>query len=414
MGILLSRKATPETSDPLVTTTAPSPAPNSQMSARAHRRPTSPALLVGAMLVACSCTDPLGSSDRGAAPRVVWRAPLDFGEVGWSGVPAVGGGRVYVATGPGLAALDQATGRVVWAQRYGPAGGTPAAANLVAHGDQVFVPAEGGAYAVDAASGALRWTHVGDSLTARAALSADADAVYAGTRDRRLLALDAADGRTRWAADVGRGWRYGGLTLGSAVAGDTVYAAAVRYLTANTYGRAGVVVALDRRTGAELWRYQSDTTQRRGVDAVPVVAGGLLVAVDPEGHAFFALDRGTGREVWRVPTARDWAGPSGAPVVVGDTVFVGSNDRLVYAADLATGRVLWSTRAGVSVDHIGACGPSILAVNQGVTFVDRARRRAAQTVLTGREDFATSGVATAGGRAFITSIRAANAFDCNG
>lgn len=365
------------------------------------------------LTVAAGCTDIMGGTSTvpGALARRLWRTPVDFGPVGWSGSPAAGNGHVYVVTATGLAALQQSTGAVTWEQQYGPPG-VPAAANLVLSGSQVVVPAEGGVFAVAAATGALQWTHVGDSLTARAQLSGDATTIYAGTRDRRLLALDLASGHTRWTADIGRGWPHGGLSLGSSARGDTVYAIAVRYLSANSYLRAGVVVALDRRTGAELWRYQSDTTQRHDVDASPVIAGSRLVVVDPEGHAFFALDRNTGREVWRVATAAAYVGPTGAPVVVGDTVFVGSNDRMLYAADLESGRLLWSARADVSIAHVAPCGRSVLVVNQGLTIVDRFLRRALQTILASDQDFATSGVATDGGRAFVASLRAVQAFDC--
>lgn len=133
---------------------------------------------------------------------------------------------------------------------------------------------------------------------------------------------------------------------------------------------------------------------------------------DAEGHAFFAVDRSTRREVWRTATRPDYAGPTGTPVIDGTSVFVGSNDQAVYAADLASGRVLWMGATPGSVEEVGVCGGRVFANDQGLTVLDRGTGRARTTVRQRPEEFTTGGVAAAGGRAFVTAAAGVYAFGC--
>jgi outer membrane protein assembly factor BamB len=338
------------------------------------------------------------------------------GDTGWHGTPAADAERVYVANATGFAALEAASGRVAWRAALWPVH-PPTAGTLRLRGGKLLVHDENTAAALDAASGRLLWTWQGDSTWAAARVGADERTLYAATRDRQIVALDAASGQPRWraaldGATAAGGWRFGGRTVGTAVSGDTVYAGAIRFLTPNGYGVAGLVVALDARSGRELWRFQTDTTERHDVSGAPAVAGGVVVVSDVVGHGVVGIDRTTGRPAWRLATDTTYAGPTGTPGVAGDTVFVGSNDAAVYAVDAATGRLWWRTAVPASVSEIGVCARRVFANHRGVTVLERPSGRVLATRLQAQEEFTTGGIAVAGGRAFVTTAQGVYAFGC--
>lgn len=315
----------------------------------------------------------------------------------------------------GVAALDPVTGQVLWARGLWPSGGA-SARNIVAQGGRVYLAEAGPIVALDAATGALRWAvnRPPESSTSYAYSAVDDRALYVGARDHRVVAYGVEDGRELWQTDVAApDWLgYSARVTGIALAGDTLYAAVDRWLTPNGYDKAAVVVALDRATGRELWRYQSAGTKSNAI-AAPVVAGRLLVVSDYYGGSFFAVDRFTGKEVWRVLNGQGSVGPGGSPVVVGDTVYVGGGDTYVYAADAATGRVRWKARTGGSINRVAVCGAQVLAQNQQVVVVDRASGRVRHTLFAGDNDeVITSGFGVAGGRAFLVGNRFAYGVQC--
>lgn len=103
------------------------------------------------------------------------------------------------------------------------------------------------------------------------------------------------------------------------------------------------IVALDRATGAERWRYSAES----GDQIAPASIADGVVYSPSAADGFFALDLATGKVLWRADT-----GPmSGqAAAVVGDVVYV-SADRDVKAYDRVSGRLLWSTDLGADIDN---------------------------------------------------------------
>lgn len=94
----------------------------------------------------------------------------------------------------------------------------------------------------------------------------------------------------------------------------------------------------------------ADAEDRR----TPVVAGGLVYVAAP-GGSLRALDAASGQERWRATGPGDM-GLATAPVVAGDTVYVGfSGDEatvegLLVALDAATGVQRWRTRVDPAAD----------------------------------------------------------------
>jgi outer membrane protein assembly factor BamB len=79
-----------------------------------------------------------------------------------------------------------------------------------------------------------------------------------GTGTGELIALNAADGSVRWKKDL-PGTPYGGAT----VVNDLVLTSTV----------SGLVLAFERRTGNEVWRFQGPN----GVNATITVSGDLVI-----------------------------------------------------------------------------------------------------------------------------------------
>ncbi len=108
------------------------------------------------------------------------------------------------------------------------------------------------------------------------------------------------------------------------------------------------VYALDARDGRVIWKTPAPTPQgfwfpvfQDPTKSSPAVADGrVFVGI---GRDLAALDRSDGRVLWRAPTGKK---VDSTPLVVGDVVYVGSDDRSFYAFAAATGRRLWSYRTG--------------------------------------------------------------------
>jgi serine/threonine-protein kinase len=371
------------------------------------RRAAPPALALLASVLASACGELLGGKSEGGDPGWAVAEASGFG-----GIPAVDGQRVYVEGDTGLAAFDQGTGRKAWEPRLTTGGGSQA---VVFRAGRLYSAEVEVVRAYDAESGAVVWEHAfpNQSSPDFGALAVDDRAVYVGTRDHRVLALNVATGATVWDVDVGRGWTFPGLVAGVSVSGDTVYAAVTRNLNPNGFDQAAVIVALQRSTGAELWRYQSAGT-KSNVSSPPVVAGSLLVAADRYGNSMFAVDRATGAEVWRVRGEAGFVGPYGPPPVADGVAYLGSGDTRVHAVDLATGSVKWrseGTRA--SIRALGVCGDRVIVNNDDIQVLDRRTGKLLRVAMRSSDtEFATSGVAVAGGRAFIAGSRKVYAVSC--
>ncbi len=94
----------------------------------------------------------------------------------------------------------------------------------------------------------------------------------------------------------------------------------------------GLVVSLDARTGAELWR-----ANVAGRMAAGVGSDGRFAALLTRSNELVALD--AGREIWRQKLP---AQGFTAPLVAGGRVFVLGADRAVTAFDAQSGRKLWN------------------------------------------------------------------------
>ena len=345
----------------------------------------------------------------GSAPADDWRTELPSGFYHWSGKPAVARGRVFVEADGDLVALDARSGAVLWRRRVGWKDAA-FATNIVVHDGVVFVADSTNVHALDEASGDVRWRIATGEAHGCEAL-ADDSTLYTGTRDRTVLALRQRDGTARWSRDLFPDRSIPGPVQGIARVGDTLYVSATRFEDRNGVQRTGVVVALDRRDGRELWRWMSKVG-RGDFNSAPTVAGRFVLLGDRESAAFVAIDRFTGRSEWRASTRSGYIGPNVAPIVVDGTVYAAAGDAYVYALRLETGEEIWRTYTDVSNTHIAWCAGRLLVQGQGVSIIHPWNGRIVAVRFADMIDYTTAGFAVEGTRVFTAGPLAAYAFRC--
>ncbi len=229
-------------------------------------------------------------------------------------------------------------------------GGAVLATPVVAGGTVYFGSSDHSFYALDATSGALRWkfaTH--GRVTSSAAVGAGR--VYFGSYDSNFYALDAASGAVLWKFASGGERRFSARHLHGAEPAaevmpdpfDTFLSSPVLADGAVYFGSGdGNVYALDAASGALRWKFGTGNV----VHASPALASGTLYVGSWDSY-FYALDAGTGRQRWRFKTGEDAAinnqvGIQSSAAVAGGVVYFGCRDSHLYALDAASGAQLWA------------------------------------------------------------------------
>lgn len=238
---------------------------------------TSPAVADGMVLLGVS--NLLEAFDA-ASGRLVWRFAADS-LITTS--PTIADGVVYVASQDRHAyALNARTGHRIWET---PLPGIPATGPIAVTSDLVYVSANA-VYALDRASGAIRWHAGTDPLNAPVVAG---NAVYVSESDFRIHAYQADSGKPLWEsqhlANVAAspvGMQRGGLYTGDAN---------------------GRMWMLDGATGSRKWSVQlPDSTI---VFSSPAIANGVVYVTGScdcgtsDAHFIFALRASDGRLLWQ-------------------------------------------------------------------------------------------------------------------
>lgn len=358
-----------------------------------------------------------GSILDGHAPTIVmnqlWFSPLPTPS-GWPGIPALRAGTVLVGIPGGIAAFDERTGTPRWTAAIWSADKFSFSGNVVASGDAACIADFFGVGCADVTTGRVRWTSQDDRPTQRGQSTIDATTLYYGTYDHTVVARDLASGRILWTTDIDPGTAFSTRVFGVTLRGDTVFAATVRWLNAGGGSLVGDLIVLDRTTGRELWRYTAPS--RSAFQGAPVLVSNLAIMNDVESHRLVAVDLTTRQEAWHTEVREDgYITAETPPILVGDTLFVGSTDTQVYALDAHTGAYRWrvGTRAG-SIGNTAVCGRLVLVVpfsGGPLSAVDRVRLISDRpSVLRGDE--LTGGIAVSGSTAYATGTRGVYALSC--
>jgi len=295
-----------------------------------------------------------GSSDhnfyavQAASGALRWKFPT-HGRVTSS--PAVSDGHVYFGSyDSNFYALDAASGALLW--KFATAGerrfsgrhlhGAEPAAEVMpdpfdvflsspalADGVVYFGSGDGNVYALDAASGTLRWKfHTGSVVHASPAIANGT--LYVGSWDSYFYALEAATGKERWRFKTGEDPKINnqvGIQSSAVVADGVVY-----------FGcRDSHLYAVDAARGTQRWAF---STGDSWVIASPVVRDGAVYFATSDSGLVGALDARTGGEIFTLEF-KHWPFFS-SPLLAGSFLYIGSNQGKLLAIDLNDRRLAWS------------------------------------------------------------------------
>jgi outer membrane protein assembly factor BamB len=199
----------------------------------------------------------------------------------------------------------------------------------VSHGTVYIGSGDRNVYALDAASGRVRWTfHTGNVVHSSPAV-ADGT-VYVGSWDTYFYALDAASGALRWKFKTGDDpdiHNHVGIQSSPAVSGGVVYFGS----------RDAHVYALDAATGRRKWAFA--TVGGAWASSSPAIARGRVYFGEGSSGLYRGLDAKTGKAVVTIDSVR---APFSSPAVAGNMLYVGEFGGTVSALDLTTGKVAWT------------------------------------------------------------------------
>ncbi|MCC6943319.1 MAG: PQQ-binding-like beta-propeller repeat protein [Thermomicrobiales bacterium] len=147
--------------------------------------------------------------------------------------------------------------------------------------------------------------------------------VYIGNSDGQMFAFDAGNGGIAWQVDAG-----GSISSTALIAGDLVIVAAA------DMAQTGFVMALDRGTGDEVWRFPIGNQ----VLSDMLLYDGIIYLGSDDGFVY-ALNSGDGGEVWKVDTGA----PVSFPAAIDDGVLVvGNRAGMLIALDAVSGEERWT------------------------------------------------------------------------
>jgi outer membrane protein assembly factor BamB len=167
---------------------------------------------------------------------------------------------------------------------------------------------------------ALKWIFKTDSSVVSAPAVVNG-AVYIGSNDHNVYALDAHTGMKLWS-----------YTTGAEIYSAPVFADGIIYVGSND----GNVYALHALTGRKLWSYYTG-----GGESIPAIQNGVVYvgSAKESGDNVFALNAQTGALIWSF--AAHFSVYS-SPVVVNGVLYIMSLDYNLYALDARTGAKLWN------------------------------------------------------------------------
>lgn len=244
-----------------------------------------------------------------------------------SAAPAVVKGIVYVGSGDGnIYAVNAATGAIRW-RTFLQGGGTsssPAVVNGVVYlGTGVD---KGYFYALDAATGKIRWKFHPAAGVPSAPVVAKGKVYFATDK---VYALNASNGALVWTAITDSA-----LSSSPAVANGKVYVGS----------QSGTTYALNAVTGSVVWTFANPGVF---IFSSPTVANGKVYLGETDGN-FYALEASSGHIAWVDLIAPGGTEVLASPAVANGVVFIGTNNSKFWALDATTGAKRWESTTAIS------------------------------------------------------------------
>ncbi len=247
--------------------------------------------------------------------------------------------------GDAIVALDTRNGRVRWQQStIGEDMGSPALATVGSRNAVIFANGDEHVRALDAQTGTSLWETPVRGVDSMSSATYDAGAVFlivGGPANwklpDRLLSIDATDGGIRWRAP------YGNADCSPTVAGGRVFVEG----SASTSGRPpdrnafNDVTAVDERTGAQLWRWNSGFGTFDNIGSDEEAIAGLAADATfyeslPAPKQFAAFDERTGHTRWIINTH---GAVKMSAVENNGRLYFGDTAGILYVVDARTGRI---------------------------------------------------------------------------
>jgi outer membrane protein assembly factor BamB len=152
--------------------------------------------------------------------------------------------------------------------------------------------------------------------------------LYFSNIDGLFFAVDAETGQIEWQRDLGYT-----SAASPAVGEGVVYQPLMNPRGKDRGPESGVLVAMDARTGKDIWRFQAGA-----VESSPLLLDGTLYFGTFDDR-LYALDAESKEVLWSFKTGDD---VKGGPAYADGVVYTGSYDGKVYAVDARTGKQRWS------------------------------------------------------------------------
>jgi outer membrane protein assembly factor BamB len=310
--------------------------------------------------------------------RQIWKTPTGGPA---PSTPAVANGMVYAVSYDGkFYALNAKTGATKWKFATGgerrfeakglhgfqPKNQTVAdpfdiflSSPVVVQSVVYFGSGDGNLYALEAASGELKWKFQTGDVVHSSPAYADGT-VYFGSWDSYFYAVDAATGKEKWRFHSGEDpliHNQVGFQSSPAVVDGVVY---VGCRDSNLY-------ALDAASGKEKWRFNNEMSW---VITSPAVVQGKVVFATSDSSLYHVLDAATGKSVLKV---QDKAYMFSSPAVAGDVVLIGVLNGTLQARDLKSGEALWDFQTETSRQNKGWVLTADRKFNEPLTFYSNWR-----------------------------------------
>ncbi|GGH48690.1 hypothetical protein GCM10007423_50080 [Dyadobacter endophyticus] len=190
-------------------------------------------------------------------------------------------------------------------------------------------------YAVDKKTGKQIWKFA-TAGPIRSTPAVTGNKIIVNSADGSVYALDKQKGKLQWAFKTGGELTY---DLWDYYLSSPVVNEGIVYLGSGDSS----VYAIDSESGKMVWRFQTGGV----VHASPVVQNGRVFIGSYDGH-FYTLDARTGKVVWKFKTIGDPSFPKGeiqrAAYVDQERVIFGSRDFFIYTLDAESGEVIWKMK----------------------------------------------------------------------
>ncbi len=199
-----------------------------------------------------------------------------------------------------------------------PGNGAPLTSPVVAGGLVVFGSGDHDDYALDAKTGAVKWTGTtGYVFTADPAIAGST--VVIGDQGGNIDGFDLHTGKPLWSNSAGT------IDVAAAVAANTAYLVSEDH---NVY-------AFNATTGAQLWQYGMDDY----ASFSPILAGNLVIVANRAGE-LLAIDAKSGNLAWSTDlNGTPFSQPEFFPAE--HAVILKIGDHAIGAFAIATGKPLW-------------------------------------------------------------------------